>query len=876
MPCTDRHHSKDRHQITRSPELTACNFLRAEPQPHTTQGLRGARLSLELPQASTSSPSMAQSPSVAAASMPPLEAQAPETAPIAVQSLATSTPAELQNLEAAQSSATPAASDAWSKSVKSDNNSKRPTTPSSSPKTPEPAPTAAPSVAPLADPFEAGVLLETFEGGKPSPGTLRAFEEKSEKTKQSLEKRKFMTLEQAESETLLRVGSASIHGNNCLLVSVAQVSDMLHPSTDQSDRTVTAAVQGWRAQQLNRLLTTLQEVAPDAGAARWDAGSSRTLVQDNFDEAGYLGQVHIVDIAEQTKKTMLVLQPASDQPPSFQSGGDRLIASVYAPGYPAPREDVDKEEVKLLLKREEKDVRVLFLENGHFSPLLSKAQRDASFFAPRELLSVPAEGAVKGAEGAVERAEGVAQGVEGVEGATEGAVGDAEGPWVPSTAAEEKELLARTLAASRCESSTAPKPTAAPAGMVLRRVLCSDVMRESFFGSCPEGYEMAEQYGGGLFADTKPAARLTMLNGTVLMPLEKREAGQPLQLWQLQENCWSSKQADSCMALVSPLDEQPGLTDGKRVYVPQDKPERVDLSLMAAACGALVQRRRGPNDRDEQHVDARLARFLSAASDAVQTLADESEADAVAAQFYSDAVEGGDTQSSTVVCSSTEEASRAATRHGAGAPSTPLHCGSTAATTTPQAAATMPDEGTHVLVGELGPRAGLCFMTKPLKGYFAVVFEDGSWSCLLAGTKYQPCPKEQQVAVAGVVMRNIVIKAEPGGKNETKSLPEAFLHGKTIIKYDGKCDRGGNIIVGSDHQWEIFDKYEPSKGGSSFAEPRLPRLEAGNHVDCTGNVCGIGSKFQTAASGKDVIFVAVAQQRLKVSTRAHPPCSACV
>ena len=875
MPCTDRHHSKDRHQITRSPELTACNFLRAEPQPYTTQGLRGARLSLELPQASTSSPSMAQSPSVAAASMPPLEAQAPETAqqlPIAVQSLATSTPVELQNLEAAQSSATPAASDAWSKSVKSDKNSTRPTTPTSSPKTPEPAPTAAPSVAPLADPFVAGVLLETFEGGKPSPGTLRAFEEKSERTKQALGQRKFTTLEQFESETSLRIGSANIHGNNCLLFSAAQASDMLHPSTDQSDRTVTAAVQRMRAQQLNRLLTTLQEVAPDAGAARWDAGSSRALVQDNFDDAGYLGQVHIVDIAEQTKKTMLVLQPASDQPPSFQSGGDRLIASVYAPGYPAPREDVDKDEVKLLLKREEKDVCVLFLENGHFSPLLSEAQRDASFFAPRELLSVPAEGAV-------ERAEGAAQGVEGVEGATEGAVGDAEGPWVPSTAAEEKELLARTLAASRCESSTAPKPTAAPAGVVLRRVLCSDVMRESFFGSCPGGYEMAEQYGGGLFADTEPAARLTMLNGTVLVPLEKREAGQPLQLWQLQENCWSSKQADSCMALVSLLDEQPGLTDGKRVYVPQDKPERVDLSCMAAVCGALVQRRRGPNDRDEQHVDARLAHFLSAASDAVQTLADESEVDAVAAQFYS--VEGGDTQSSTVVSSSTEEASRAATRHGAGAPSTPLHCGSTAATTTPRAAATMPDEGTHVLVGELGPRAGLCFMTKPLKGYFAVVFEDGSWSCFLAGsTKYQPCPEEQQVAVAGVVMRNIVIKV-PGRKNETKSLPEAFLHGKTIIKYDGKCDHGGNIIVGSDHQWELFDKYEPpplsaQKGGSSFAEPRLPRLKAGNHVDCTGNVCGIGSKWQTAASGKDVIFVAVAQQRLKVSTRAHPPCPACV
>lgn len=823
---------------------------------------------------------MAQSPSVAAASMPPLEAQAPETAqqlPIAVQSLATSTPVELQNLEAAQSSAAPAASDAWSKSVKSENNSPRPTTPTSSPKTPVPAPTAAPSVAPLADPFAAGVLLETFEGGKPSPGTLRAFEEKSEKTKQSLEKRKFMTLEQVESETLLRVGSASIHGNNCLLFSVAQVSDMLHPSTDQSDRTVIAAVQGWRAQQLNRLLTMLQEVAPDAGAARWDAGSSRALVQANFDQAGYLGQVHIMDIAEQTKKTMVVLQPASDQPPSFQSGGDRLIASVYTPGYPAPREDVDKDEVKLLLKREEKDVRVLFLENCHFSPLLSEAQRDASFFAPRELLSVPAEGAVKGAEGAVERAEGAAQGVEGVEGATKGAVGDAEGPWVPSTAAEEKELLARTLAASRCESSTVPKPTAAPAGVVLRRVLCSAMMGDSFFGSCPEGYEeKAEQYGGGLFADTKPAAMLTMLNGTVLVPLEKREAGQPLQLWQLQENCWSSEQADSCMALVSPLDAQPGLTDGKRVYVPQDKPERVDLSGMAAVCGALVQRRRGPSGRDEQHVDARLAHFLSAASDAVQTLADESEADAVAAQFCS--VEGGHTQSSTVVSSSTEEASRAATRHGAGAPSL-LHCGSTAATTTPRAAATMPDEGTYVLVGELVPRAGLCFMTKPLKGYFTVAFADGSWSCFPAGTKYQPCPKEQQVAVAGVVMRNIVIKV-PGGKNETKSLPEAFLHSKTIIKYDGKCDHGGNIIVGSDHEWEVFDKYEPpslsaQKGGSLFAEPRLPRLEAGNHVDCTGNVCGIGSKWQTAASGKHVIFVAVAQQRLKVSTRAHPPCPAC-
>ena len=136
-----------------------------------------------------------------------------------------------------------------------------------------------------------------------------------------------------------------------------------------------------------------------------------------------------------------------------------------------------------------------------------------------------------------------------------------------SNAAEEEGLLAKTLAASRCESSTAPNSPAAPAGVVLKRVKCSDLMTNSFNGSCPEGYEL---YGGGLFAETELAARLTMLDGTVLAPLEKREAGQPLQLWQLQENCWSSEQADSCMALVIPLREQPGLTDGKRVYVPHE------------------------------------------------------------------------------------------------------------------------------------------------------------------------------------------------------------------------------------------------------------------------------------------------------------------
>ena len=66
------------------------------------------------------------------------------------------------------------------------------------------------------------------------------------------------------------------------------------------------------------------------------------------------------------------------------SGGERLICNVFPPCYAAPREDVDKAEVMLLLK--EPNVRVLFLQGGHFSPMLMQAQREAGVFPPRDLL----------------------------------------------------------------------------------------------------------------------------------------------------------------------------------------------------------------------------------------------------------------------------------------------------------------------------------------------------------------------------------------------------------------------------------------------------------------------------------------------------------
>ena len=80
-----------------------------------------------------------------------------------------------------------------------------------------------------------------------------------------------------------------------------------------------------------------------------------------------------------------MLQPSSAQP-MIASGGDRLVASVYARSYAAPREDVNKAELQTLLQQT--DVLVLFLDNNHFSPMLWPTQRQATAFAPRKLLKM--------------------------------------------------------------------------------------------------------------------------------------------------------------------------------------------------------------------------------------------------------------------------------------------------------------------------------------------------------------------------------------------------------------------------------------------------------------------------------------------------------
>ena len=783
---------------------------------------------------------------MAAASRPLLEMRSPETAqqqpPVAVQSLAASKPMELQALEVEQqppvaprSLAASTVSDGWSEDVES----KPPTTPACSPKTPESNGTT--EGADNDNAFEEGVLLETCEGGRPSPNTLRAFAEKKQEKKQAFASQKFTTLEQVESETLLRKGSARSDGNNCLLFATALVTDMLHPST-QADPAAIDAVQHWRARQLCRLLKKLQVEAPDAGAAQWDAGWSCSLAQQGFDNTDFLGQIHIFDVAEETNNIMVVLQRASEQS-TFISGGDRLIANVYFPGYGALCEDVDKVEVLKLLQREEGDVRVLIVEGGHFSPLLNAAQCNASLFAPCKLLSAPAEGVVEG---------------------TEGAEDAAKGPSVPSTDAEEEALLAKTLAASRRESTAQSERPTAPPGVALMRASCSELLIHSFGGKCPEGYEMEKNpdgmgklLGGGLFGDPA-AAWLSMLGGTVLVPLEIRKAEQPLQLLQLVDN-WPCEQTLAKtlpgygMALGYQLEEQRGLKEGMRVYVPQGKPELLDLSCMAAVRGVLVQRQRGPDGRDEQHVDARLIAYFDATFNAVQLLTDEYEAEAVTAQFY--CTEGGDKQPPVGASSSTEDAPKATTADAMSTPATPLHHGTTgtaATTTMPQAAAVMPVEGMHVLVGEPQPMAGLCFIAKPEKGYFGIAFENGSYSGYGAGTQFQPCPEEQHVSVGGVVVRSVAIEQPNGAKPLIQAIPEAFLYDKNSI-----------------NGWEVFDTYQPPspniRAGGTFAEPRLPPLKAGNRVDCIGNVCSVGSG-NIAASGKAVIFVGIAQQRLKVAT----------
>ena len=81
-------------------------------------------------------------------------------------------------------------------------------------------------------------------------------------------------------------------------------------------------------------------------------GCSRGSAQKIFDINDFLQQVHVSSAADELQKTIVVLQPTGSGAQSMvTSGGSRLAANAYAPGYAAPCEDLNKAEVESLLQR---------------------------------------------------------------------------------------------------------------------------------------------------------------------------------------------------------------------------------------------------------------------------------------------------------------------------------------------------------------------------------------------------------------------------------------------------------------------------------------------------------------------------------------------
>ena len=155
-----------------------------------------------------------------------------------------------------------------------------------------------------------------------------------------------------------------------------------------------------------------------------------------------------------------------------------------------------------------------------------------------------------------------------------------------------------------------------------------------------------------------------------------------------------------------------------------------------------------------------------------------------------------------------------------------------------------PPEGTYVLADQ-PPKPGLCFKVTPK--VYAVAFEDGSWSgfeidhARTASRSMWPmwlC----RMAAAGRWSRHTSMgraQSVDGLSSTSTGTPPPLSPAAT----------------------------------SPFTTPRLPPLKTGDRVNCTGKVWS--GKGHNAASGEGVTFIAIAQQKVKVSpaSRATASCT---
>ena len=157
------------------------------------------------------------------------------------------------------------------------------------------------------------------------------------------------------------------------------------------------------------------------------------------------------------------------------------------------------------------------------------------------------------------------------------------------------------------------------------------------------------------------------------------------------------------------------------------------------------------------------------------------------------------------------------------------------------AAAGPPEEGSFLLVDAVPV---LCFMVT--KTHFAVTDAKFRWVAIKHGiAAWKPCPEGQQPEVAGVIVSN----------NGGHIYPESFLFGKTLV---------GN--------WTLFNELRLPPADADqrmYTTSRLPKLKAGDRVDCTGKVwSGEGNR---STSGAGVTLVAIGAQQVKASGEGKRP-----
>ena len=152
----------------------------------------------------------------------------------------------------------------------------------------------------------------------------------------------------------------------------------------------------------------------------------------------------------------------------------------------------------------------------------------------------------------------------------------------------------------------------------------------------------------------------------------------------------------------------------------------------------------------------------------------------------------------------------------------------------------MPVEGTYVLAGNNQP--GLCFKVgiplakgKEGAGFYSVAFANGGWCAFKPQDQWQPCPTDQQIDVAEVMMPQT-------GK---KGKPEGFLR-------NARMESG----------WTLFNEYTVPPDAlfktakdkeAMFSPSRLPSLAPGDTVNCKGKVWS--GKGNEAADGVGLTVV---------------------